>query len=518
MRRSRPSPAPRARTARSRTARDAGAATRSRFADVPVLVTGFRRMVRGARVRRRRDGLHDLPHAPRSTACAFTALPVFLVRGFHHGAIQVLARAGSASPKDLTGGRVGVNRGYTVTTGVWARAASSPTSTGVDLDSRDVGPAPATSTSPSTGPPANVVPAAPGRTLEELLLAGELAAVDRRRHRPPRRRAADPRRRGRRDRAAGGARHLPDQPPRRRQGRSARRAHPDLSPRVFEAFAEAKQSYVEQLRNGLADTRQDSLLGRVLEVTATTRCPTASTEPHRAHELLEPCARPADPDPARCAGGRLRRRHPRPARLTKAPRVAADHDLHTGGRACNPSRSRPLTVRRIRRPRRDRECTAASSLIPSSSWISIRRRCRATPPARCARRRGRGAAARRTYGRSRTRTSARLSGSSLLIGRRSVVDTAPPPGKLLRAIRARRFGSPQSLQRPVVALVQPACAHDRRGQGPRSRPASDQRCSALGAAGTCARPWARCLARAAIARRRAPPPARSRSTPRQPNR
>ena len=50
----------------------------------------------------------------------FTALPVFLVRGFHHGAILATRRR-AASPKDLEGKRVGVNRGYTVTTGVWAR-------------------------------------------------------------------------------------------------------------------------------------------------------------------------------------------------------------------------------------------------------------------------------------------------------------------------------------------------------------------------------------------------------------
>ena len=50
-----------------------------------------------------------------------TAVPVFLVRAFHHGAILVNTKAGIATPKDLEGKRVGVNRGYTVTTGVWAR-------------------------------------------------------------------------------------------------------------------------------------------------------------------------------------------------------------------------------------------------------------------------------------------------------------------------------------------------------------------------------------------------------------
>jgi len=41
---------------------------------------------------------------------------------FHHGAILYNTRLGIRSPKDLEGRRVGVNRGYTVTTGVWARS------------------------------------------------------------------------------------------------------------------------------------------------------------------------------------------------------------------------------------------------------------------------------------------------------------------------------------------------------------------------------------------------------------
>src|SRR5919202_1819672 len=61
----------------------------------------------------------------------FTALPIFLTRGFHHKA--VVARE-PADPKSLEGKRVGVNRGYTVTTGVWARGILA-TRYGVDLDS-----------------------------------------------------------------------------------------------------------------------------------------------------------------------------------------------------------------------------------------------------------------------------------------------------------------------------------------------------------------------------------------------
>src|SRR3954453_14373201 len=60
----------------------------------------------------------------------FTALPVFLTRGLHHTAVK--ARE-PADPRSLEGKRVGVNRGYTVTTGVWARGILA-SEYGVDLD------------------------------------------------------------------------------------------------------------------------------------------------------------------------------------------------------------------------------------------------------------------------------------------------------------------------------------------------------------------------------------------------
>lgn len=50
----------------------------------------------------------------------FTAIPVFPVRAFHHGAWTYNAATGVKEPKDLEGKKVGM-RAYTVTTGVWAR-------------------------------------------------------------------------------------------------------------------------------------------------------------------------------------------------------------------------------------------------------------------------------------------------------------------------------------------------------------------------------------------------------------
>lgn len=103
----------------------------------------------------------------------FTALPVFVVRHFHHSPIAYNAKAGVQSPKDLEGKKVGV-RAYTVTTGVWARGILA-TEYGVDLDKitwvvvdeEHV---------QEYRKPANVMER-PGAKLAEMLVKGELAAA-----------------------------------------------------------------------------------------------------------------------------------------------------------------------------------------------------------------------------------------------------------------------------------------------------------------------------------------------------
>ena len=62
----------------------------------------------------------------------FTAIPVFVTRNFHHWAVWHNVKAGVRTPKDLEGRRVGVNRGYTVTTGLWVRGILA-SEYGVDL-------------------------------------------------------------------------------------------------------------------------------------------------------------------------------------------------------------------------------------------------------------------------------------------------------------------------------------------------------------------------------------------------
>jgi len=69
----------------------------------------------------------------RALGLPFTAIPVFVTRNFHHWAIFYNANSGIRGPKDLEGRRVGVNRGYTVTTGLWARGILQ-SEYGVDLN------------------------------------------------------------------------------------------------------------------------------------------------------------------------------------------------------------------------------------------------------------------------------------------------------------------------------------------------------------------------------------------------
>ena len=61
-----------------------------------------------------------------------------------------------------------------------------------------------------------------------------------------------------------------------------------MSVALFDAFAQSKRRYVEQLEGGLAETRQDRLLGKVLRLTGHDPLP-YGLEPNRAvlGELLE---------------------------------------------------------------------------------------------------------------------------------------------------------------------------------------------------------------------------------------
>jgi 4,5-dihydroxyphthalate decarboxylase len=236
------------------------------FEEVPVLIDAFRRMVRGLEF--------DICELAATTyICArayrkrFTALPIFLVRAFHHGAILSHANSGLRTPKDLEGKKVGVNRGYTVTTGVWARAVLQQEH-GVGLSkitwvlSGDEHVA-------EYKPPSNVVPLGGGRTLADALASGELAAViglekiDNADVKPLIPNAREAGLAALKSRGHYPINHLvvvKDE---------LLDAHPRLAADVFEAFAQSKRFYLDRLKAGAIDkpTEVDLLHQRVMEIT-----------------------------------------------------------------------------------------------------------------------------------------------------------------------------------------------------------------------------------------------------------
>jgi 4,5-dihydroxyphthalate decarboxylase len=234
------------------------------FVEVNPLIDAFRRMVRGLEF--------DICEMAITTyVCArahgkrMTAIPIFLVRAFHHGAILVNTKAGIKTPKDLEGKRVGVNRGYTVTTGVWARGILQQ-EYGVDLSkvtwvlSGDEHVA-------EYVPPSNVVPIEKGKKMADMLASGELVAaigveIDHPDVKPLIPDALE----------AGLAAH-------KRNGHypinhtvvirdELLAANPELAADVFNAFAQSKRLYIERLKTGRIEkpTDVDKVHSRVMEI------------------------------------------------------------------------------------------------------------------------------------------------------------------------------------------------------------------------------------------------------------
>jgi 4,5-dihydroxyphthalate decarboxylase len=235
------------------------------IADQAGLVQAFRRMVRGLEF--------DVCEMAFTTyLCAkahgkpFTALPIFLVREFHHGAISHNATAGARSPNDLEGRRVGVNRGYTVTTGVWTRGILAD-EYGVDL-TRVTWVLSGDEHVAEYRPPANVVPVEPGRDLAEMVATGELAAgigvpASRPGVVPLIPEAAEAGFDALRQRGLYPINHLVVV----RDELLA--AHPGLAADIFAAYAEAKHRYVRRLRQDAIDapTPADVRYQRVMAIT-----------------------------------------------------------------------------------------------------------------------------------------------------------------------------------------------------------------------------------------------------------
>ena len=236
------------------------------FEEVPVLVRAFRTMVRELNYDVCEMAVTTYLCA-REHGVAFTALPIFLVRGLHHAAVVRHVAAGIQSPKDLEGRRVGVNRGYTVTTGVWARAVLAEEH-GVDLESV---------TWVRSGdehvaeyqPPANVVDLDSDKDLTELVAGGELPAAvnidtDSPDVTPLIDDATEAAFAALRERGLYPINHLVV------VRNELLEQYPDLAPALVEAFTVAKNQYVERLGNDgiTAPTATDQLYRRVLETIA----------------------------------------------------------------------------------------------------------------------------------------------------------------------------------------------------------------------------------------------------------
>ncbi|MFC0406974.1 ABC transporter substrate-binding protein [Roseomonas elaeocarpi] len=109
----------------------------------------------------------------RAYGAPFVALPIFVVRRFHHSGLLVRPDSGITTVKDLEGKKVGV-RAYSVTTGVWLRQAlmddcglDASKVTWVVDDEEHV---------QQLKLPANVIHAPEGRSLADMMADGELAA------------------------------------------------------------------------------------------------------------------------------------------------------------------------------------------------------------------------------------------------------------------------------------------------------------------------------------------------------
>ena len=234
------------------------------FEEVPVLVHAFRRMVRQLEFDVCEMALTTYLCA-REHGVKFTALPVFLVRAFHHGAILHNADIPVPTPKDLEGNRVGVNRGYTVTTGVWARSILQEEH-GVDL-SKVTWVLSGDEHVEAYRPPPNVVSIAAGETIEEQLESGKLVAAiniktDNSNFQSL---IKDPTEAGLA--AYQGRGHYPI------NHLIAVRddvldAHPGLAVALFNAFVESKNHYLKRLRDGAIENpdAMDKLYLRILEL------------------------------------------------------------------------------------------------------------------------------------------------------------------------------------------------------------------------------------------------------------
>ena len=145
-----------------------------KFVEVEQIVPMMRRMCRGLEFDICEMAFTTYVCA-RAAGLPFTAIPLFVTRNFHHWAIFYNEKSGIRTPKDLEGRKVGVNRGYTVTTGLWARGILQ-SEYGVALDKVTWVPTDDEHVLGFTYP-ANVDTSYRGKPMKELLLSGVVDAA-----------------------------------------------------------------------------------------------------------------------------------------------------------------------------------------------------------------------------------------------------------------------------------------------------------------------------------------------------
>jgi 4,5-dihydroxyphthalate decarboxylase len=142
------------------------------FVEVVPIIQAFRRMVRDVEF----DICEMAPTTymiARARGAPYIALPIFVMRRFHHGGFVVRPDANIRTPKDLEGKKVGV-RAYSVTTGVWTRGIfvneyglDSSKVTWVVDDEEHV---------TTLKLPPNVIHAPQGKSLQSMMASGEIQA------------------------------------------------------------------------------------------------------------------------------------------------------------------------------------------------------------------------------------------------------------------------------------------------------------------------------------------------------
>ena len=239
------------------------------FIEVVPIVGAFRRMVRDVEF----DVCELAPTTyliARARGAPYIALPIFVMRRFHHGGFVVRPDSGIRVPKDLEGKQVGV-RAYSVTTGVWTRGIfmneyglDAAKVTWVVDDEEHVA---------TLKLPPNVVHAPQGKSLASMMASGELQAG-----------FAGPAGIGRAgppvgNWEAGGApaQSYPELIPDAAKVEAdwyrttgiypihgtivvkddVLAKHPFVAKSLFDAFAAAKQPYLERLKAGVGNTPED---------------------------------------------------------------------------------------------------------------------------------------------------------------------------------------------------------------------------------------------------------------------